>query len=80
MDDPAHYILLPEHVKARFPAELLYTPDGQAIIDACIERLGPRPTSGVQMHLSNNEGGDFSSGTVTLTVTRLVERMKLGTA
>lgn len=79
--NPAEYILPPESVKARFPAELVGTPDFQAIIDACIDRLDlPEPalaTPSAQkaqrqaiIEVSNAEGDDLRWGQVTLTVSR----------
>lgn len=75
--NPTDYILSPTTVKARFPAELVGTPDYQAIVDACIERLEPRraetlpPTPAraeVRIQISNTEIGDLRDGYVTLTV------------
>ncbi len=72
--NPAEYILPPDTVKARFPAELVGTPDFQTIVDACIERLDlPAPRalpSGVRIQMSNTENGDFQDDYVTLTVSR----------
>ena len=89
--NPADYILPPESVKARFPAELLRTGDAQAIIDACIERLEipqssevlPRSAvvrAPVDIKIVNTDGDDFRDNHVTLTVSRRVSRTRIETA
>lgn len=86
--NPSDYILPPDIVKARFPADLVGTSDYQAIVDACIDRLelpesaivAPRLIrSWVRIQIRNDENGDFRDDYVTLTVSGPAKYVQVGT-
>lgn len=73
--NPADYILPLDNVRARFPYTLVDTPEMQAIVAACADKLGVTDlVKGIEYSITNTSGDDFEMGMVTLTVSRFVER------